>query len=240
MKRLTISAVLSAAFLMAQRGPYNAATMSPYRAMPPLVGATPGNILQPGGTPMLHPTRLGRTISGAAPYPVAPGTGGHGRNRTVVVPYAVPVWSGGYYGYGMQPKPNVTVVMPEQPAPSIVINHHYNSPDAGQPVATTIEQADRGGLRVYEATPPKPAAKPQAAPSNGTYVRDEKPNIYTLVLEDGTARQAIGYWVEGNLLKYVTPQATIGSVPLDAVNRDATQKVNAQNKLEVDLPPMMQ
>lgn len=219
--------------------------MNPYRAMPRLPGASPGNILYPGGATSLHPNLLGGTVSGALPYTgVIPGSR-QGRNRTIVVPYAVPVWSGGYYGYGyagypgygmpVQQQPNITVVMPEQQTPSIVINHHYNSPDAERPTVTA-ENVERGQLRVYEATP-RQAQPPDTARS---YVRDDKPNIYMIVTKDDTVRRAIGYWTEGDLLKYVTPQATIGSVPLSQVDRGATARLNAQNNLELDLPPEIQ
>jgi hypothetical protein len=246
MKRLTLTLVALAASAFAQRHqPINAATMSPYRAMPSLPGATPGNILNPGGATSLHPSLLGGTISGSIPYTgVRPGGGyGHGgyagRNRTIVVPYAVPVYGGGYYdtyagyaGYGMMPQQQqpVTVVMPQQPAPSIVINH-YNSPDATRPTVT-VENTERGELKVYEATPRR-AEKPAPDPTR-SYVRDDKPNIYMLVMKDAKVRQAIGYWVEGDLLKYVTPQATISSVLLRDIDRTASARLNAQNKLERD------
>jgi hypothetical protein len=241
MKRLTLAVVVLAGSGLAQQQPFNAATMSPYRAMPSLPGATPGNILNPGGATALHPSLVGGTISGSIPYTGVPPGGHNGRNRTIVVPYAVPVWTGGYYGYagyagyGMpQAQPNVTVVMPQQQQPSIVINHHYNSPDAARPT-TTVESADRGELKVYEATP----RRTEPAPAR-SYARDEKPNIYNVVMKDGTVRQAIGYWVQGDLLKFVSPQAVIGDVLLTQIDREATARLNAQNKLEMDLPPEMQ
>jgi hypothetical protein len=242
MKRLTFvvaTAIATASLALGQA--YNAATMSPYRATPPPVGSTPGNILKPGGvSTTLHPTLLGGTISGANPY-TGVQAGSVGRPRTLVVPYAMPVWAGGYYGYagyGMpQAQPNITVVMPQQPAPTVVINQ-YGGADSGRTV-TTAETVERGDLRVYEATPRR-AEKPAEAGPLRSYVRDDKPNIYMIALKDDTVRQAIGYWVEGGLLKYVTPQATISSVPLDMVDRDASVRLNQQNKLEFDLPPAIQ
>jgi hypothetical protein len=154
------------------------------------------------------------------------------------VPYAVPVWTGGYYGpgygYGMpEPQPNITVVMPQQQTPSVIINQ-YSTPD-GTRTTTTEENPERGGLQVYEG--PKRA---EASAEPRSYVRDDKPNIYMIVLKDDTVRQAIGYWVDGALLKYVTPQATITSVPLDMVDREASLRVNAQKKLDFELPPAIQ
>jgi hypothetical protein len=245
--------ILLAGLALAQ--PYNAATMSPYRAMPAPVTATPGNILYPGGvTAPLHPTylgatiggpfhpsRLGGTIGGGAPYRGGRGGFHGGRQQTVVVPYAVPVYGGGYFGdggYGMpQAQPNVTVVMPQQPAPSVIINQ-YSGTDSPRTV-TTAENGERSELKVYEATPRR-TETPSAPDSARSYVLDDKPNIYMIVLRDDTVRRAIGYWTEGRLLKYVTPEATISSVPLDTIDREASARVNAQNKLELDLPPAIQ
>lgn len=247
MKRLTIAVAAGlgiASLSMAQR--YNAATMSPYRASPPPAGSSYGNILNPGGIGLSHPARLGNTIRGVPPYPVQPGHPGHGgRQRTIVVPYGVPVWTGGFYngyagygGYGMpQAQPNVTVVMPQQQTPSVIINQYGSD---GHKSTTTAEVSERGELKVYESNPapaeaPKAAAAAPPTPA-GTYARDDKPNIYMIALKDETVRQAIGYWVEGSLLKYVTPQARISSVPLEMVDRNASSRLNAQNRLELELP----
>ena len=217
----------------------NAATMRPYRSMPAPVGASPfGNILFPGGAQQSHPMALGATVAGVPYTGVGPAVGpvGRGRPRTIVVPYAVPVWSGGYYGYGVQEQqPNVTVVMPQQPAPSVIINHHYNS-DTPRPVVTTETAPDRGGLRVYEATPRESAAAASTPGPAGSLVRDDKPNIYLIALKDGTVRQAIGYWSKDGALHYVTPAANIHQISLGEVDRQATARLNADRKLEFDLP----
>jgi hypothetical protein len=164
----------------------------------------------------------------------------------VVVPYAVPVFAGGYgygygYGYPQEPaQPNVTVVMPQQPTPTVVINNHYTTPDA---VRTSVSVEEPGentssGIKVYEgnakraeAAPPKPEP-PRAA---GAYVRDDKPNIYLIALKDSTVRQAIGYWVKGDALHFVTPAAKIHEVPLSDVDRDTSVRLNTERKLEFDL-----
>jgi hypothetical protein len=196
-----------------------------------------GNILYPGGAPSTHPMALGASVAGI-PYPgvgppVGP-AGPGGRPRTIVVPYAVPVYAGGYYGYGyaQQAQPNITVVMPQQPAPSVIINNHYGS-DPGRPVTTAETQADRGGLKVYE--PPSAAREPVAKPA-GSLVREDKPNIYLIALKDGTVRQAIGYWSKNGALHFVTPSANVQQVSLNEVDRDATTKLNADRKLDFDLP----
>jgi hypothetical protein len=160
----------------------------------------------------------------------------HGRPRTVVVPYAYPVWGGGSYWDAaayQQPQPNVTVVMPQQPPPPQVIINNYTD---GVRTTVTAEETG-GGLKVYEATPgakPAPAAS-QAPKPTGSYVRDDKPNIYLLALRDKTVHEAIGYWARDGVLHYVTPGASIRQVDLALLDREETQRLNTERKLEFDL-----
>ena len=128
-----------------------------------------GNILFPGGisqqvpAPHLnsHAGRLGGVVSGSIPYTgVPPGQQGRFPGRTVVVPYAYPVFYGsgygyggyGYEGYGQEPQaPNVTVVVPQQPVPQVVINNSY-VPDTAKPVLREYSPGElpESNVRVYE------------------------------------------------------------------------------------------
>lgn len=215
---------------------------NPVRPMPAPVNAMPyGNILYPGGVPSF-PTALGNTIRGNPPYTgVRPGTGGGvqpGRPpRTVIVPYAVPVYyGGGYDPYYAQQQPNVTVVVPQQPAPSVVINQTFQN---GELASTEVPE--RGGLRIYEAprSPNSAAstpAEPKPEPAKRSYARDDKANIYLIALKDSTVREAIGYWLEGGAtVAYVTPDATINRVNLELVDREGSVQLNAQRNLEFEL-----
>jgi hypothetical protein len=65
--------------------------------------------------------------------------------------------------------------------------------------------------------------------------RLRSPNIYSIVLKDGDTREAIGYWIKGGELQFVTPRATISSVSLQQVDVAETRKVNSERKLEFDL-----
>jgi hypothetical protein len=67
---------------------------------------------------------------------------------------------------------------------------------------------------------------------------DDRPTIYIIALRDSTARQAIGYWLQDNALHYVTPQGTLHNVPLDMVDREASERFNAERKLEFDMQPI--
>ena len=223
--------------------------INPSRGMQAPAGAYQyGNILFPGGipsTPNNHAGRLGGNIAGN-PYPgIGPGGGrpghggpggGPGRPRTVVVPYAFPVYMGGYYGsgyYDQQPN-NVTVVVPQQPAPTVIINNSY-VPETAKPALREYsagELEESSGIRVYEGT--KPRTAPAAVPS-GRSIMDEKPNIYLIALKDGTVRQALGYWQQGDTFHYVTPESSINHLSVAMVDRERSIELNAERKLDFDL-----
>ena len=224
------------------------------RTIPPAGAYRFGNILFPGGIAphqQTHAGRVGGAVQGTIggyPYPgrPAPGYGGGGpgfpgRNRTVVVPYAVPVYYGDPYGYGYQQQqqqtPNVTVVVPQQPAPSVVINHHY-TPETARPAMREYsdnELPETGGLRVYEGAKTEPAPARQPPPRREP--ASDKPNIYLIALTDSTVRQSIGYWLEDGTVHYVTPQGTINHVSLDQVDREMSRQLNVDRGLEFELTP---
>jgi len=212
--------------------------INPSRGMIPPAGAYQyGNILFPGGiVQQSHPARVGASISGFPPYTgVQPGAPNYPRNSTIAVPYAYPVFYPDY-GYGQQQSPNVTVVVPQQPAPTVVINQNYG-PEQQPPKTTVLESRESSGLRVWDGSstksaPQSPEGADLRAPSS---VPDDKPNIYLIALKDGTIRTAIGYWVEDGTLHYVTPQSSVNHVTLDMVDRESSEQLNRERKLDFDL-----
>jgi hypothetical protein len=245
MRALLTVAVLGASTLAAQRVP----VINPRTPMQAPAGAYRfGNILFPGGiapNQQSHAGRLGGVISGN-PYPGVgmggvgrPGfPGGNQRNRTIVVPYAFPVYYSDPYGYGYQGQqpPNVTVVVPQQPAPSVIINHNY-TPETAKPVLRDYSDSDlpeTGGIRVYEGSKRQQSSAP-AQPETVRRVAPDKPTIYLIALKDGTIRQAIGYWIEGSTLNFVSPQSSISNVSLDSVDRELSEQLNSERNLEFDL-----
>jgi hypothetical protein len=64
---------------------------------------------------------------------------------------------------------------------------------------------------------------------------DEKATIYLIALKDGTVRQAIGYWTQGNTLRYVTPEASISELSGDIVNVERSIELNRERNLDFDL-----
>jgi hypothetical protein len=244
----------------------------------PAVGSLPyGNILFPGGLSpnQSHAGRLGATVGGRLPgggmgpgfpgrppYPGRPpqGPGWYPpyRQNTVVVPYAVPMY---YGGYGYQDQPNVTVVVPQAPTSNVVIHNGVVSteePGGGlRTYSDTTTTSERPGLRVYgapaeprspvaPAEPPAPgtaqlqSAAPQpsaASTAPKSFQAPSKPTIYLVALKEGTVRQAIGYWVENDTLHYVTPAGSLNRVSLDQVDQDISLQLNAERQLNFDLTP---
>lgn len=226
------------AVILAQHAPLINVT----RGMPaPSNAYTYGNILYPGGIPNSVNSfagRLGSTVAGGSYTGVAPGGGGYrggghsgGRQRTVVVPYAYPVFydgGAGYYPPEQQPT-NVTVVVPQQPAPQVIINNGY-APETAKPILREYsgEAPSESNLRVYEG--PKPRAE---APARS--IMDEQATIYLIALKDGSIRQAIGYWTQGDTFHYVTPNSSVNHLSLAIVDRERSVELNAERNLEFDI-----
>lgn len=203
--------------------------------IPPSNAYRYGNILFPGGIspPHMnsHAGRLGGTIGGVIGGVPPHGGQRGGRPRTVVVPYAFPVFYGGG-GYYQEPQtPNVTVVVPQQPVPNVIINNTY-APDTGKPTVQSSEGVRESNVRVYEG-PSSQTAAVVAKPARS--VLDEKPTIYLIALTDGTVRQAIGYWLQGDTLHYITPETSVNHLSVGMVDRQRSIDLNAQQKLEFDL-----
>jgi hypothetical protein len=177
-----------------------------------------------------HPGRVSHPVHGAA----------------VIVPY--PVYYGGYYGGaygyggydpsaagsgsgyvddGSQNGPGV---------PSVVINQSFVPQQANPQVRDYTgdpqqqPQQDQSGLKLYQAPPSHPYADAQRASSSG------QPTIYLIAFRDHTIVQALGYWMEGSTLHYVSAEQTLNQVSIDLVDRDLSQRLNDERGLDFRLP----
>jgi len=214
---------------------------------PPVNASAYGNILFPGGIPS-HPQRLGATIQGypthSTGYPAgSPPDAGH-RGRPLVVPYGVPVFfgGGGYsypYPYQQQAAPNVTVVIPQQSTPSVIINHNYVA-DSARPEMRDYSKEDlpeakpSSGMRVYEA-PTSSSSPGENQARSRRAASDDRPTIYLIALSDSAVHSAIGYWIEGETLHYVTPQGSVNRVSLERLDKDLTMQLNRERKVDFEL-----
>jgi len=192
---------------------------------------------------------------------LSPSRAYHGQHSpTVIVPY--PVYYGGYYGYdpsaagyanGYAPGygPDYSNGNPDdgsQPGPglpSVVINQNFVPPTANPQVreynGNQTQQAqpqsqnqDQSGMKLYAAPPSHPYADAAAAQRAAS---GDQPTIYLIALRDHTIVQALGYWMEGSTLHYVSAEHTLNQVSMDLVDRDLSQRLNDERGLEFRLPP---
>ncbi|HYZ85129.1 MAG TPA: hypothetical protein VE621_12030 [Bryobacteraceae bacterium] len=212
-----------------------------------------GNINFPGGLgtgPRNHITSLSDSIAGRPGFGgggVFPGRSGGGagrhgrggfdRGRTVIVPWAVPV---GYYPYGNgydDQDPNVTVVTPPQQTPSVIINQNF-IPQTANPSLRDYSDSDlpetpsRSQVEVHQV-PVAPRPEGQSIRQRANV--DDSATIYMIALKDDSIRQAIGYWMEGDTLHYLTPSGTINRVSMDQVDRELSEKLNRERNVEFSL-----
>ncbi len=219
------------------------------RILPPQNAYPYGNILFPGGTGTTgsHATNLGNTVSGVFTRPPGgqPGRGtGAGRARTIVVPYAVPIYTDPGYYAPQQQAPNVTVVVPPPTTPTVVINQNY-LPETANPAMRIysddeqpIEPDAGSSVKIYRApVAPRPEGRPipNPAASSRDRVIDEKPTIYLIALKDASVHSAIGYWANKGDLMFVSPSGQITRVPLEQLDRKTTEQLNSERKVDIDL-----
>jgi hypothetical protein len=182
-----------------------------------------------------------------------PGHANHPQHSsTVIVPY--PVFYGGYYGgaygYGNGYDPSAAGYAPGYGSgyvddgsqngpgvPSVVINQNFVPPQANPQVRDYTgdpqqqPQQDQSGLKLYQAPPSHPYADAQRSSSSG------QPTIYLIAFRDHTIVQALGYWMEGSTLHYVSAEQTLNQVSIDLVDRDLSQRLNDERGLDFRLPP---
>lgn len=130
--------------------------------------------------------------------------------------YSAPDMYGYGYGYGYAQAPNVTVIpIPaSQPAgPSVVIYgerpRQAEVRESVEPVApklTTVEPGPTG------------------------------PTLYLIALKDQTIWAAETYWVEAGTLHFVTRQHERKQAPMTRLDRDLTEQLNRERRVEFRLP----
>lgn len=222
--------------------------------MPGVTRFVPNYVFPAGNPPQLNvpyspqnSVRLGQQYAsnrGFGGYGGFGGTGGFGgsgfsgyrgsggsRGGTVAIPYAVPVYIGGYAGYtgyydgppppdaGAPPAPggsgsNVIVVYPSVvpggPPPSGGYGEAYGPPAAGP--APPAPASDQGNVA------------PLQAPT------------YLIAFKDHSIYSAVAYWVEGDTLHYFTSGSNHNQVSLSLIDRDLTLRLNQEAGNNMQLP----
>ncbi|HLG94892.1 MAG TPA: hypothetical protein VKX49_01140 [Bryobacteraceae bacterium] len=212
-----------------------------------------GNVVYPGTghAPAAAPPG-GFGFSGARNgFAGRPGFGGvpaaHPQHRrTAIVPYPVFYTGYGYGpGYGYDPSLGYAPGYGDQPPvvnagsiPPVIINQNFAPPQAN-PVVREYAPSDQGGaeqqsssLKMYQApTPGQMTSQAQYPASSG------QATLYLIAFKDHTIVQALGYWMEGSTLHYVTLDHDVNQVSLDLIDRDLSQRLNSERNIEFRLPP---
>jgi hypothetical protein len=179
-----------------------------------------------------------------------PGRASHPQHGSaVIVPY--PVYYGGYYGgYGYGGDPSAAGYAPgygqgyvddgsqaDGPGvPSVVVNQSFVPQQANPQVREYTgtqqpAQPDQSGMKLYQAPPSHPYADAQAQRAYS-----DQPTIYLIAFRDHTIVQALGYWMQGATLHYVSAEQTLNQVSIDLVDRDLSQRLNDERGLDFRLP----
>jgi hypothetical protein len=206
----------------------------------------PGMGHAPGATPPVG--QFGSWPAGYSRSFANPGRASHpNHGATVIVPY--PVYYGGYYGYD----PSVAGYANGAPGytpgytddgsqaagpglPSVVINQNFVPPQANPQVreynGDQQPQQDQSGLKLYQAPP----SHPYADAAGQRAAAGDQPTIYLIALRDHTIVQALGYWMEGSTVHYVSAEHTLNQLSIDLVDRDLSQRLNDERGLDFRLP----
>lgn len=159
-----------------------------------------------------HITGLSGSIAGR-PMPQRPGA------------RPIPVIGGWFGGGGWYPQqqyvmPTPVLLVNQQnvapappPAPVLVVNPDY-TPEVAKPVMREYSNISNP----YENF--TPAAK----------------KVFLLALKDGTLRQSVAFWAEGDKLHYVQPDHKQDSITLANLDRESTKRFNSERGIDIKLP----
>jgi hypothetical protein len=92
---------------------------------------------------------------------------------------------------------------------------------------------------LYVMVPTAPVAPPKAEMheySHPATTADEE-QAFAIVLKDGSVHSAVAVTVQANGLYYVEPDGSHRLVKLDALDHEATARLNRERKLQLQLPP---
>jgi hypothetical protein len=118
----------------------------------------------------------------------------------------------------------VTVIYPPQQAASPVL-HEYDSYGREIPRGETYGWSSAGGS----------GGSGGPAVSGGSGTSSASP-IYLFAFKDHSIRAAAAYWVDGTTLHYVTLEHESRQVPLDSVDRELSNQLNRERRVQLSLP----
>jgi len=93
---------------------------------------------------------------------------------------------------------------------------------------------------VIEVAPPKPIQSTLwEAPGlkSGEQPASEEPRTYSIALKDGSTVSAAAVWVQDSAVHYMDADGGHKQVPLEAIDREITRRLNRAQNLVLRLPP---
>jgi len=154
--------------------------------------------------------------------------------RSSVVLY--PVFYNGAGGYDPSNYNGDPGQPPSDPnaAPSVVINQNF-APQQGNPVvreySADAPQDQASGMRLYQ-NPSHPYEDAAGRRANN----DDEPTLYLIAFTDHSIIQALGYWMEGGSLHYVSVEHSLNQVSMNLIDRDLSQRLNDERGVPFKLP----
>ena len=118
--------------------------------------------------------------------------------------------------------------------------YNYGYPYNGYPYATVAAPAY--AYPYYEPAPPVVVEQNYGPPP--AVVREYSPSVeqeyreplYLIAFKDHRIQAAIAYWVEGNMLHYVTREHEQRQVSLDDIDRAFSEQLNRDRRVDFRLP----
>jgi hypothetical protein len=142
------------------------------------------------------------------------------------------VYVGGYGGYYAAPyaeqQPGAYNGPQQGPQPDVLFNPGYQQ-QIQNPVVydySNVQLPESVPLDQRQSAPPPEVIQQQADPS---------PTIYLIAMTDGNIVAALGFWLEGDTLNYITRDGNRNRVSIDRVDRPFSVKLNADRNLEFKL-----
>jgi hypothetical protein len=91
-------------------------------------------------------------------------------------------------------------------------------------------------MRLYQNSSHPYADAPANTVSRQQLSANDQPTIYLIAFKDHSIVQALGYWMEGATLHYVSVEHSLNQASIDLIDRDLSQRLNDERGLEFRLP----
>ena len=116
--------------------------------------------------------------------------------------------------------------------PPVVINQNFASPQDDSQFANHYPATGRNFGPPVPLNPANSCASDGQGTSNPVD-NDGKPTIYLIAFKDHRVVQALGYWVEGTLLHYVSAEYALNHASISLIDSDLSRRLNHERGIEL-------